>query len=231
MRRLVNVGVTSLSLLVFGTSSTASEVSRNMSQHKHDHSKHPFKNAEEFAAKFDDPSRDEWQKPDEILDFIELKPSYKFADFGAGTGYFSIRAAKRVKEGVVFAIDSEPEMLRYIQKRAASAGLSNIKTFKTNHHLALPERVDVILLVNTYHHIENRVSCFSDLKRWLNADGKLVVIEGKPGTPMEPPEEIRVTRNIIETELAQAGYAQSDEASFLPYQSLQIFKLKPLLSP
>lgn len=92
--------------------------------------------------------------------------------------------------------------------------------------MTLTERVDVILLANTYHHIENRVSCFSDLKRWLNPDGKLVVIEGKPGTPMEPPEELRVTRDIIQTELAQSGYVQSAEATFLPYQSLQIFKLK-----
>lgn len=228
IRSIASASFACLSMFVFAASSTASGETENMSQHNHTGYSEPnYKDAEEHAKRFDDPSRDEWQKPEQVLNFIELKPNDKFADLGAGTGYFSTRAAKRVKSGIVYAIDSQPEMLEYIQKRAAAAGLSNIKTHKIDHnHGELPEAVDVILIVNTYHHIFNRVSYFNNLKRWLNPDGKLVVVEGKPGTPMEPPLEIRVTKEMIGDELTKAGYAQSAEASFLPYQYLQVFKLR-----
>lgn len=228
IRSIASASFACLSMFVFAASSAASGETENMSQHNHTGYSEPnYKDAEEHAKRFDDPSRDEWQKPEQVLNFIELKPNDKFADLGAGTGYFSTRAAKRVKSGIVYAIDSQPEMLEYIQKRAAAAGLSNIKTHKTEHnHGELPETVDVILIVNTYHHILNRVSYFNNLKRWLNPDGKLVVVEGKPGTPMEPPLEIRVTKEMIGDELTKAGYAQSAETSFLPYQYLQVFKLR-----
>lgn len=196
--------------------------------HYHDHgneAKRAFRNVEEFAAKFDDPSRDEWQKPDEIFEFIALKPGDKFADIGAGTGYFSIRAAKRLKTGLVYAIDSEPEMLKYIEKRAAAAGLSNIRPYRIDaKRNTLPEPVNVIMLVNTYHHIDDRKTYFTELKRWLAQDGKLVIIEGTPGTPMEPPEQLQVPLDQIVSELATAGYELAAESNALPYQSLQLFK-------
>lgn len=225
---IASAGIACLSMFVFAASSTASEETENMSQHNHTgYSEPTYKDVEEHAKRFDDPSRDEWQRPEQVLDFIDLKLNDKFADLGAGTGYFSTRAALRVKNGIVYAIDSQPEMLEYIQKRAAAAGLSNIKTHRIDHDPGdLPETVDVILIVNTYHHIFNRISYFNNLKRWLNPDGKLVVVEGKPGTPMEPPLEIRVTKEMIGDELAKAGYAQSAEAFFLPYQYLQVFRLK-----
>lgn len=186
-----------------------------------------FKNVEELAAKFDDPSRDEWQKPEEILDFIQLKPTDKFADIGAGTGYFSTRAARRLQDGTVLAIDSEPEMLNYIQKRAVKDGLSNVKTLRIdNNRITLPEQVDVLFLLNTFHHIDDRIAYFCNLKPWLKSGGKLIIVEGKLGTPMEPPEELRVTTEQIVSELKAAGYGLVSESDILPYQSLQMFKLK-----
>src|SRR5271165_171806 len=77
-----------------------------------------FDNAERWAKEFDDPARDAWQKPDEVLDALHLERTARVADLGAGTGYFSARIAKRVPEGKVFAIDVEPDMLRYLRERA-----------------------------------------------------------------------------------------------------------------
>lgn len=187
----------------------------------------PFANPEEHAARFDDPTRDDWQKPEQVLDFVKIKSTDKFADFGAGTGYFTMRAAARVKEGEIIAIDSEPSMLQYIRKRAQEAGLSNVKTLQIDHDgFLFPGKVDVILMVNTYHHLKDRVSRFRELVNCLRDDGKLVIIEGKEGTPMEPPPELRVSAEIITRELSHAGYALADEAFFLPFQTLQVFKVK-----
>lgn len=203
----------------------STEETATMSNHHHQNHNHSFQNVEEFAAKFDDPSRDEWQKPDEMFDFIGLKETDKFAEIGAGTGYFCVRAAKRLKEGLVYAVDSEPNMLQYIEKRAAELGLSNIKTYRANHNDSLlPEPVDIILIVNTYHHIEDRTNYFSKLKGSLAPKGKLVIVEGKAETPMEPPKELRVTKQQIAAELAGAGYHNTAESSALPYQSLQMFQ-------
>jgi len=200
------------------------DTQRMPDQHQHQR-EHAFQNVEEFAAKFDDPSRDEWQKPDEIFKFIELQESDKLAEIGAGTGYFCIRAAGHLKNGQIYAVDSESKMLEFIDKQAATLGITNIKTCKSSHSaIALPEKVDAILLVNTYHHIDDRKNYFSVLKKHLAPKGKLVIIEGKPGTPMEPPQELRVTDKQIIAELKGAGFSLTSESSVLPYQYLQMFQ-------
>jgi ubiquinone/menaquinone biosynthesis C-methylase UbiE len=71
-----------------------------------------------WAKEFDDPARDAWQKPDEVLDALHLERTSRVPDLGAGTGYFSVLIAKRVPEGKLFAVDIEPDMLRYLRERA-----------------------------------------------------------------------------------------------------------------
>src|SRR3974390_2249538 len=77
-----------------------------------------FGQAEMWAKEFDDPARDAWQKPNEVLDALHLERTSRVADLGSGTGYFSVRIAKRVPEGKLFAVDIEPDMLRYLRERA-----------------------------------------------------------------------------------------------------------------
>ena len=85
---------------------------------------HPFDDAEKLAEAFDDPSRDAWQKPDEVLNALHLQRTDRVADLGAGTGYFSVRIAKLVPEGKLFAADIEPEMFRHLRERAHHENLS-----------------------------------------------------------------------------------------------------------
>ena len=85
-----------------------------------------FKDTEKWAKEFDNPQRDAWQKPEEILDALHLQGNSLVADIGAGTGYFSVRIAKRIPERKIFAADIEPEMVRYLGERARLEHLTNL---------------------------------------------------------------------------------------------------------
>jgi cyclopropane fatty-acyl-phospholipid synthase-like methyltransferase len=190
------------------------------------HDPNAFKNAEESAIKLDDPERDSWQKPEEVFDILAIKATDKVVDFGAGTGYFSVRAAERVPEGVVHALDVSPEMLQYIDKRAATAGLKNIVTRQIDYgYFALPELVNAVLVVNTYHHIADRNHCFSALRSWLLPNAKLAIIDFTEESPMGPPAEHRMNAEFIRKEIEAAGYTRTQSFSNLPYQSFQIFQV------
>ena len=181
------------------------------------------KDAEAWAKQFDDPSRDAWQRPDAVLDFIGLAPDARVADLGAGTGYFAMRLARRVPDGRVLANDVEPDMVRYLGERAAKEGLSNLVPVQGKpDDPALPEAVDVAFMCNVYHHIEDRTGYFRKLAAQLRPGGRLVVVDFEKDAPDDapgPPPQMRVAREVLVTELASAGFelvrADSD---ILPHQ-------------
>lgn len=194
-------------------------------EHKHDHKREPwdFKKVQDYVDRFDAPERDEWQKPELVFDALGLKDGSKLADFGAGTGYFTVRAAKRVGSGIVYAVDSEPEMLKYLTNRAEQAGLKNIVPCLIEPDaLTLPEPVDAILIVNTYHHIDDRIEYLSKVKQWLRPGGKIAVLEGKAGSPIEPPAQFLMSADQVAHEFKQAGFEMLIDKD-LPYQSMQVF--------
>src|SRR6476469_6893578 len=91
-----------------------------------DHMEHRFDDPERYAKSFDDPARDGWQLPARVIEALALSPTASVADIGAGTGYFSVRIAKAIPRGTVYASDVEPSMVDYIRKRAAGDRLKNI---------------------------------------------------------------------------------------------------------
>src|SRR5262249_35820424 len=109
------------------------------------HLGHSFGDAEKWAKEFDNPPRDAWQKPDEVLDALHLQRTDKVADIGAGTGYFSVRIAKRVPDGKVFSVDIEPDMVRYLGERAHREHLSGLVPVLAAAGPNLPEPVDLVL--------------------------------------------------------------------------------------
>jgi SAM-dependent methyltransferase len=121
---------------------------------------HSFHNAEDWAKEFDDPARDAWQKPDQILNALQLQPASRVADLGAGTGYFSARIARRISEGKLFAVDIEPGMVGYLQERAHREHLHVlVPVLATAASPNLPEPVDVVLVIDTYHRWTGRLFC------------------------------------------------------------------------
>ena len=193
---------------------------------KPDHMEHRFTNAEAWAKSFDDPARDAWQKPDDVIAALDLKPGMVVADLGAGTGYFSVRLAKSAAKPRVFAVDLEPDMVAYLTRRAADEQLANmIAVQATATDSRLPERVDRVLIVDTYHHIGARVDYFRKLRSYLKPGGRVVLVDFRLDGEMGPPREFRQTPAECEAELRRAGYRLAKSFEFLKYQQMLVFEV------
>lgn len=191
------------------------------SPHTHQHS---FRDAEKWSHVFDDPKRDAWQKPHEVIQALALAPDARVADLGAGTGYFAARLANMLPGGRVYAVDVEQDMVRYLEARAQREGLRNIVSVKGEpDDPRLPEKVDLILLVDVYHHIGDRTSYFRRLREALRPGGRIAVVDFKLDSPAGPPRAARIAPEAVRTEMQAAGYSVAAEHSFLPYQYFLVF--------
>ena len=195
---------------------------------KPDHMQHRFDDPERFAKSFDDPARDAWQLPDRVISALGLGRDSVVADVGAGTGYFSVRLAKAVPAGTVYAVDIEHAMLEHIGKRAATERLTNIVPVQaTSASPNLPKPVDVVLIVDTYHHLPSRSTYFADLRKSLAPGGRVAIIDFRKDAPDGPPREFRFEADQIIGEMKQAGYELQTQHDFLKRQHFLIFRIAP----
>lgn len=187
---------------------------------------HRFENAAEWAKSFDDPARDAWQKPDDVIRALALQGDEVVADVGAGTGYFTVRLARALPRGRVLAIDVEPDMVRYMGERAQREGLRNVETILAPpNDAALTASVDVVLVVDTVHHIAQRPTYFAKVRERLASGGRVVVVDFKMGPiPVGPAEPMRIPPAQLTDEMAAAGLKPLalDEA-LLPYQYIATY--------
>jgi predicted methyltransferase len=192
-------------------------------QTPHTH-RHSFGDAEKWAHVFDDPERDAWQKPHQVIEALGLRPDAVIADIGAGTGYFAVRFANMVPAGKVYAVDVEPDMVRYLAERAKKEKRANLVAVKgAAGDPRLPEKADLVVLVGVYHHIEQRERYFRALAASLKPGGRIAVIDFRMDSPSGPPKSARVAPERVKAELAAAGYALSEEHGFLPRQYFLVF--------
>lgn len=186
---------------------------------------HSFHDAQKWAQVFDDPARDEWQKPHEVIRALALESDARVADIGAGTGYFSARLARMLPKAKVYAVDVEPDMVKYLGERAERESLKNLFPVRGSGSQAnLPEPVDLVLLVDAYHHIERRSRYFDQLKDSLKADGRVAIIDFRLDAKEGPPRSARIAPAQVKREMAAAGYALAAEHAFLPSQYFLIFR-------
>ncbi|HEX2197400.1 MAG TPA: class I SAM-dependent methyltransferase [Burkholderiales bacterium] len=196
-------------------------------QAPHTH-QHGFGDAERWAHVFDDPKRDAWQKPHEVIQALALKPDAVVADIGAGTGYFAVRLATMVPNGRVYAVDVEPDMVKYLAERAKREKRDNLVAVAgAPDDARLPEKADVILLVDVYHHIDRRDRYFRKLRASLNPGGRLAVIDFRLDSPAGPPRSARIAPDRVVAELKAAGYSLTQEHDFLPRQYFLVFRPSP----
>lgn len=182
-----------------------------------------------YIALLEDPARDAYQKPHEVVTALGLHAGERIADIGAGAGYFSLRFARHVGSGGrVFAVDIDPAMVVHLNEKIRDAGLDNIQSI-----LALPDdpllaraSVDLVFICETWHHLASRPHYLQVLKTVLKPGGRVVIIDfQKRDTPVGPPMEMRVSRADVIAELQGSGFRLAGEHAFLPYQYFLVFAL------
>jgi ubiquinone/menaquinone biosynthesis C-methylase UbiE len=191
----------------------------------HSHHVHDFSDAERWARVFDDPGRDRWQRPNEVISIGAIGRGMVVADIGAGTGYFVPHLCAAVgPRGRVIATDIEPELIEHMQRRFAAAGLSTAEAKMTPPgDPLLPEGgVDRILIVNTWHHIAERIAYGAKLLRALRPGGQVIIVDYTLESPQGPPKEHRLPASWIEEELRDAGFSTHVPLESLPHQFIVI---------
>jgi len=196
---------------------SAMAISQISNQHHH-----PPESAEEYAAVLEDPSRDAWQKPMEVVQALKLGPTEVVADIGAGTGYFARRFAHHAAK--VYAVDIDAKLLDIVAK-SAPPNLITVLAKPDNPGLE-PASVDVIFFCDVLHHLADRPAYFQHLKTALKPGGRIVTVDFyKKELPVGPPDAMKLSEETIVAEFAAAGFHLSRRETFLPYQYFLEFKL------
>jgi ubiquinone/menaquinone biosynthesis C-methylase UbiE len=169
---------------------------------------HRFENADDWANEFDDPSRDAWQRPADVVRTMRIDPGMTVVDLGAGTGYFEPWLSRAVgPSGKVIAIDAEPDMIRYLSERAEREGLENVEARLAPYDdpKLAPESVDRVLVVDAWHHLARREAYAAKLRIALRPGGSVVVVDFKLESKLGPPPHHRLTPEQVARELDAGG--------------------------
>jgi arsenite methyltransferase len=189
---------------------------------------HPPESASEYIKSPEDPQRDSWQQPDQVIESLDLRQGDEVADLGAGSGYFTLRLAREVgPSGKVYAVDVDQQMLDDIERRAEEEKLDNIQTI-----LADPDdpklgsqSVDLIFICDVLHHISHRGEYYPKLLRALRLGGRLVNIDfRKRQLPVGPPVEMKIDKKDCIKQFQAAGFAFVKQFDFLKYQYFLLFE-------
>jgi len=168
------------------------------------------------------PDRDEWQRPEQIMDALKISDGAVVADLGVGAGWFTVRLARRVgPNGLVYAEDVQTEMIQATQRRVQREGLRNVKPILgTEEDPRLPAgKIDAVLIVGIYHEIRNPVVLLRNVARALKPSGRIGIIDFTPGDGGPGPKaEQRVDPDVILQDATRAGLRLLKQETFLPFQ-------------
>jgi arsenite methyltransferase len=179
------------------------------------HQHHPPRDAAEYARILNDPTREAWQKPHEVVTALKLKPADVIADIGSGPGYFSRRFTHHAAK--VYAVDIDKKLLE-IAAKDAPPNLETVLATPDDPKLA-PASVDVVFLCDVLHHIENRPAYYVKLKQALKPGGRIVNIDfQKRDLPVGPPVSMKLSDEQVIAEFNSAGFRLARRHDFLPYQ-------------
>lgn len=162
---------------------------------------------------FDRPGRDEALQIQRVMDLLGIQKGKSVADIGAGSGWFTVRAARRVgPTGLAYAVDINPEATHHIDERAKDEKLSNVKTIlsKPDDPMVPPKSVDAVLMLKTYHEVAHPVELLRNLRPALRADAKVGVIDRNGDG-----ENHGVGKDVVIREANEAGYNLAGQYDFV----------------
>jgi ubiquinone/menaquinone biosynthesis C-methylase UbiE len=170
---------------------------------------------------FDSPGRENRLQINRVMDILSIRPGKTVADIGAGSGWFTVRAARRVGEaGAVYAVDINPDAIRYVSNRAQKEQLHNIKTIlgKPDNPLLPANAIDAVLLLKTYHEVAQPVTLLRNLRASLRPGAKVGIIDRNGNG-----EDHGVGRDVVIHEAQEAGYRLEKEYDFVKADKMDYF--------
>jgi ubiquinone/menaquinone biosynthesis C-methylase UbiE len=179
-----------------------------------------------YITALEDPKRDAYQKPHEVMMALAVKEGETIADIGAGSGYFTMRLAHHVGPGGhVYAVDVSPDMIRHLQQRVRDAKVQNVSPILAPpDDPRLPQMADRFVIVDVWHHIEDQAGYLAKMKKLLKPGGQVVMIDfHKRDLPVGPPAGMKIAREDLLTQMQAHGFRLAKEHTFLPYQYFLVF--------
>ena len=172
-----------------------------------------------YIARLEDPMRDAYQKPQEVVKALNIKEGEVIADIGAGSGYFTVRLARPVREtGRIYAVDVSPDMIRHLNRRIRDLNLRNVVTVlcAPDDPLLADASVNRFFICDTWHHVGGHAKYLALVKRMLKPGGQVIMVDFKKAkTPVGPPMEIRIDRDDLVREIFSFTQRSSPDALYL----------------
>ena len=172
-----------------------------------------------------DPSRDTWQKPKEVIEKLAIAPESRVADVGAGGGYFTWYLAGAVgSQGTVYAVDIDETALSIIKNEMHARGITNVVPIHAEPGDAkLPELVELVFTCDTYHHMNDRIAYFRSLTRYLKPDGRVAILDFHPHGFFSGLLGHGTQKEVVRREMESAGYRLTSDSDVIESQHFQIF--------
>jgi arsenite methyltransferase len=183
-----------------------------------------------YMAMLDDPARDAYQKPHEVVMSLGIKEGETIADIGAGSGYFAFRFTHHVGDsGRVYAVDINPDMIVRMNQRIRDMKVKNMVTVLStpDDPLLMDNSIDRFFLCEVWHHIQDKTKYLGLMKKMLKPAGQVIMIDfQKKDLPLGPPDEMKIAREDVIKEMEASGFQLQKENTFLPYHYFLVFTVK-----
>jgi ubiquinone/menaquinone biosynthesis C-methylase UbiE len=212
-----------LALMAMAFSAAAQDAIKR--DHQQMHQLH--RDSRAYIGMLDDPKRDAYQKPHEVLTALAIHPGEVIADIGAGSGYFAFRLAHHVGDnGKIYAVDVSPDMILHLNRRIRDLKAMNVVSILADPDdpLLAEASIDRFFFSDSWHHIENQTKYLSLIKKMLKSGGEVVMIDfHKKELPVGPPTQMKIAREDLIKQMENHGFRVTKEHTFLPYQYFLVF--------
>ena len=186
-------------------------------------------NVEAYIAQELDPAREDWQKPNQVIEALTIKKGATVADIGAGAGYFTWKLAEAVgPEGMVYASDTNQELLTLLIKKATEGGFPSVKIIQAQpSDPQLPfDSVDLVLVCNNMSRVDYVYTFFDMLRRGIKTGGRLAIIDWDMKSEVGPDHVLRRKRQEVRRIVEGLGFRLVKDYDFLPHQYFMVFVLE-----